>query len=82
MPWMPLSDSDPLKKVSEDWVANLPDHVFDALVSLAQTRNLSVVSLVSKLAIEHQLALAWAALPTAEDIRLLASLFGFGSPKK
>ncbi len=76
MVWMPVSDNDPLKKVSDEWFDHLPKHIWEALVSLAKRRSLNVPALLAELAIQHQLTLAKAALPTAEEIKDLARILG------
>jgi len=76
MVWMPVSDNDPLKKVSDEWFDRLPTHVGEALVSLAKRRSLSLPALLGQLAIQHQLTLAKAALPTAEDVKDIARVLG------
>ena len=68
MVWFPLNDNDPLLKVSNDWFDNLPQHIKDAAISLARSKNLTPRTLLANLALRHQIALATASFTDLADM--------------
>ncbi|MGZ3820117.1 MAG: hypothetical protein ACXVB6_05970 [Mucilaginibacter sp.] len=68
MVWIPLNDNDPLNQVSDDWFENLPQHIRNAAISLAITKNLSPLNLLLNLSIRHEISLATASLTDLADM--------------